>query len=104
MGIRGGPGGPALPLEHKRWDATPGPVLFRSGHAPLPRFHRSSGLSRPFGEWNRIDVYATKDVLELYVNGIRQNRAEGLAVRSGPIALRLEGRPVEFRALWLRRL
>ena len=59
------------------------------------------GLS---GEWSRIDVYANKDVLELYVNGIRQNRTEGLAVRSGPIALQLEGRPVEFRALRLRRL
>jgi hypothetical protein len=59
---------------------------------------------RPLGEWNRVDVYASKDVLEVYVNGVRQNRTERLAVRSGPIALQLEGQPVEFRALRIRRL
>ena len=59
---------------------------------------------KPFGEWNRVDVYASKDVLEVYVNGVRQNRAERLAVQTGPIALQLEGQPVEFRALWLRPL
>ena len=59
---------------------------------------------RPFGEWNRVDVYASKDVLEVYVNGVLQNRTEGLPIRSGPVALQLEGEPVEFRALWLRPL
>lgn len=57
---------------------------------------------RPLGEWNAIDIYASKDTLEVFVNGVRQNRVERLAVREGAIALQLEGQPVEFRALWLR--
>lgn len=57
---------------------------------------------RPLGEWNAIDIRASKDTLEVFVNGVRQNRVERLAVREGAIALQLEGQPVEFRALWLR--
>ncbi len=59
---------------------------------------------RAVGEWNAIDVYASKDTLEVFVNGVRQNRVDQLAVREGPIGLQLEGQPVEFRALWLRPL
>lgn len=59
---------------------------------------------RPLGEWNVIEIRASGAALEVFVNGVRQNRVEGLAVREGPIALQLEGQPVEFRALWLRPL
>ncbi|MEY4489357.1 MAG: hypothetical protein RIQ79_1865 [Verrucomicrobiota bacterium] len=59
---------------------------------------------KPPGEWNACDIYAEKDTLEIYINGVRQNRVDNLPVRAGTIGLQLEGYPVEFRNLWLRPL
>ena len=59
---------------------------------------------KPHGEWNAYDLYVSKDTIEAYVNGVRQNRVEQLPATAGAIALQLEGFPVEFRHLWLRPL
>lgn len=59
---------------------------------------------KPLGEWNACDLYAEKDTLEVYINGVRQNRVDKLPVREGAIGLQLEGSPIEFRNLWLRPL
>ena len=73
-----------------------------AGQTRAPRLAEAS--EKPLGEWNACDIYANKDTLEIYVNGVRQNRAEGLPARAGTIGLQLEGQPVEFRNLWLRPL
>ncbi|HEY0944774.1 MAG TPA: family 16 glycoside hydrolase [Opitutaceae bacterium] len=64
-----------------------------------PRLAPSS--EKPHGGWNRYDIYARGDSVEVFVNGVRQNVAEQLPVSAGAIALQLEGTPVEFRSLWL---
>lgn len=76
------------------------PVVSGQHRAPL----LAPPSENPIGEWNSCDIYAAKDTLEVQVNGVRQNHAENLPVSSGSIGLQLEGHPVEFRNLWLRRL
>ena len=66
--------------------------------------HLAEPSEKPLGDWNACDIYANKDTLEVYVNGVRQNRVPGLPARTGTIGLQLEGQPVEFRNLWLRPL
>ncbi len=73
-----------------------------AGQMRSPRLADAS--EKTAGEWNACDIYANKDTLEVHVNGVRQNRVEGLPVRTGAIGLQLEGQAVEFRNLWLRPL
>ncbi len=56
---------------------------------------------RPFGEWNAYDIHVRADTIEVFVNGVKQNRVEQLPARAGSIALQMEGHPIEFRNVWL---
>lgn len=53
------------------------------------------------GEWNRYRITCKNDSLILDVNGIRQNIATGASVRSGRICLQSEGKPIQFRRIYL---
>jgi hypothetical protein len=64
-----------------------------------PRLQEPS--ERPFGEWNTYEIYCRGGSIEVFVNGVRQNYVEGLAVAAGAIALQMEGFPIEFREVWL---
>lgn len=64
---------------------------------------------KAFGEWNTYDIYCLANNIEVFVNGVRQNRVEGLPLTpanapAGAIALQLEGAPIEFRTVWLNSL
>ena len=59
---------------------------------------------KPLGEWNTYEIYARGDTIEVFVNGVRQNRVDKLPARAGNIALQLEGFPVDFRNVWLEAL
>jgi hypothetical protein len=59
---------------------------------------------RPFGEWNAYDIDCVGATIEVSVNGVRQNRAEGIGATSGSIGLQMEGYPVDFRNVWLEPL
>jgi len=56
------------------------------------------------GEWNTLEITARGDEIEIYVNGVLQNRGTGTNVTSGHICLQSEGRDIEFRNIWLTRL
>ncbi len=76
------------------------PVINNQSRAPL----LAPPSEKPLGEWNRCDIHAYGDTLEVYVNDVRQNRAGQLPVKAGHIGLQIEGAPIEFRNLWLRPL
>ncbi len=73
-----------------------------SRYLRLPRRRPSSEKKPP--QWNRYEIICRDNTLELIVNGIRQNRAEGLSAASGFIALQSEGSPIEFRNIVLEKL
>ena len=54
---------------------------------------------KPFGQWNRLEIEVSGDTLVSTLNGVVRNRAKGLAVRKGAIALQSEGGAIEFRNL-----
>lgn len=63
-----------------------------------------SSSEKPLGDWNRYRIVCRGDLMELYVNGVLQNRATGCTVTRGCIALQSEGTPIEFRNITLRPL
>jgi hypothetical protein len=79
---------PDAPLDNKRKRA--------------PKFAESS--EKPLGEWNTYEIFARNDTIEVFVNGVRQNRVDKLPVSAGQIALQMEGFPIEFRNVWLENL
>jgi hypothetical protein len=67
-----------------------------------PKFADSS--EKPRGEWNTYEIFARDDTIEVFINGVRQNRVDKLPVREGCLALQMEGFPIEFRNVWLENL
>jgi hypothetical protein len=68
----------------------------------LPRRQPSS--EKPVGEWNAYDITCRSNTITIRVNGVLQNEAAGTSVDAGAIGLQAEGRPVEFRNLFLEQL
>ena len=56
------------------------------------------------GAWNRYEILAKGADLQLWVNGILQNRATDLTLTAGAICLQSEGAPIEFRKVQLELL
>jgi hypothetical protein len=77
---------PAAPMQQNRKRA--------------PRLAQPS--EKPLGEWNTYDIHAKGDSIEVFVNGVRQNKVEKISSTSGQIALQLEGSPIDFRNVWLK--
>lgn len=59
---------------------------------------------KPAGEWNTYDITCRGNRITVRVNGVLQNDVTGTSVTSGCIALQAEGKPVEFRNLYLEPL
>ena len=59
---------------------------------------------KPLGEWNTYEITCRADTIEVFINGVKQNRVEKLPVAAGAIALQMEGFPIEFRNVWLESL
>ena len=53
------------------------------------------------GDWNTYEVVCKADTIEVTVNGQLQNKATGVNVRKGYIALQSEGVPIMFRNIKL---
>ncbi|MCD6175789.1 MAG: DUF1080 domain-containing protein [Planctomycetes bacterium] len=56
------------------------------------------------GQWNAYDIICRDNTIELYVNGVFQNKATETTVNSGKIGLQSEGSPIEFRNIKLEPL
>jgi len=68
----------------------------------VPRRQPSS--EKPAGDWNDCDIICRSNTITVRVNGVLQNEVTGASVSSGTIALQAEGKPVEFRNLYLEPL
>ena len=61
----------------------------------------ASSSEKPVGEWNTMEVICKANTIEVYVNGILQNRGTNVSVSKGSICLQSEGKDVEFRNVYL---
>ena len=68
----------------------------------VPRQQPSS--EKPLGEWNDYDILCRSNTISVRVNGVLQNEITGTSVSSGAIALQAEGKPVEFRNIYIEPL
>lgn len=66
--------------------------------------HRQPSSEKPVGEWNSYDIVCRSNTVTVRVNGILQNEVSGTSVTSGSIGLQAEGKPVEFRNLFIEPL
>ncbi len=56
---------------------------------------------KPVGEWNTMEVICRNNTIEVYVNGVLQNKGTNVSVNQGSICLQSEGKDVEFRNIYL---
>lgn len=68
----------------------------------VPKFRASSEKS--LGEWNTAEIYCIGDSIIVYVNNVLQNCATETTVTSGKICLQSEGKPIEFRKIYVQSL
>lgn len=68
----------------------------------VPKMNDTS--EREPGQWNAYDITCRNNTIELYVNGVLQNKATETTVSSGKICLQSEGTPIEFRNIRLEPL
>jgi len=65
---------------------------------------KAESSEHPVGEWNAYDIQVRGNSVKVYVNGVYQNEATGLNYSSGKICLQSEGKPVEFRNVYVEPL
>lgn len=56
---------------------------------------------KPIGDWNTCTVVCNEHTIKVYVNGIFQNKATNVTLKSGYIGFQMEGFPVKFRDMYL---
>lgn len=56
---------------------------------------------KPVGEWNTMQVACKGNTIEVWVNGVLQNKATGISEQSGHICLQSEGKDIEFRNVYV---
>ncbi|GAF84490.1 unnamed protein product, partial [marine sediment metagenome] len=56
------------------------------------------------GQWNSYDITCRGNTIRVFVNGVLQNEATETTVSSGKICLQSEGRPIEFRNIYIESL
>jgi hypothetical protein len=59
---------------------------------------------KPVGEWNIMEVVCSGNTIEVYVNGVLQNKGTNTSESSGSISLQGEGKDIEFRNFFLTAL
>jgi hypothetical protein len=64
----------------------------------------SDSSEKPAGEWNIMEVICNENNITVYVNGTLQNKGTGLNLSAGSVCLQSEGRDVEFRNVFLKKL
>ncbi len=62
---------------------------------------QESSTEKPVGEWNIMEISCKGDTLEVYVNGVLQNKGTGVTVNKGHICLQSEGKDIEFKNVYL---
>jgi len=65
---------------------------------------KTESNEKPIGEWNTMEVTCKGNTIEVYINGIMQNKATGTTLSKGSICLQSEGKDVEFRNVFLTKI
>ncbi len=68
----------------------------------IPKFNPSNEVA--VGEWNIMEVICKGNTIEVYINGVLQNKATGTTLTGGHICLQSEGKDIEFRNIRLVKL
>jgi len=68
----------------------------------LKKYEASS--EKPVGEWNIMEISCKANTIEVYINGMLQNKGTGVSVTRGHICLQSEGKEIEFRNVYLTKL
>lgn len=58
----------------------------------------------PPGEWNVYDIICRGNTIQAYVNGVLQNEGTEATVSAGKVCLQSEGKPIEFRNIYVEPL
>jgi hypothetical protein len=61
----------------------------------------ASSSEKATGEWNTMEVICNRNTIEVYVNGVLQNKGTNVSVNRGSICLQSEGKDIEFRNVFL---
>jgi hypothetical protein len=64
----------------------------------------AASSEKPVGEWNTVEIICKSNTIEVYVNGVLQNKGTGLSASKGHICLQSEGKDIEFRKVVLTKL
>jgi len=64
----------------------------------------AASSEKPVGEWNTMEVVCRGNEITVYVNGILQNKGTGLNISKGSVCLQSEGKEIEFRNVFLKKL
>jgi hypothetical protein len=64
----------------------------------------AASSEKPAGEWNTMEVVCRGNEITVYVNGTLQNKGTGLNITKGSICLQSEGKEIEFRNVFLKKL
>jgi hypothetical protein len=66
---------------------------------------KSAGSNeKPVGKWNTMEVICRDNTIEVFINGLLQNKASGVTLSKGSICLQSEGKDIEFRKVYLTKL
>jgi len=65
---------------------------------------KSESSEKQAGEWNKYEILCSGDNISLTVNGVLQNEATAASVQQGKICLQSEGKPIQFRNIFIEPL
>jgi hypothetical protein len=65
---------------------------------------KSESNEKPVGEWNTMEVTCNGNIIEVYVNGVLQNKGTNSNISSGSICLQSEGKDIQFRNVFITKL
>lgn len=68
----------------------------------VPKMKTSN--EKPLGQWNSMRIVCKGKTIKVWVNDELQNYVSGLTVDKGFIGFQNEGKPLEFRSLFIRKL
>jgi hypothetical protein len=64
----------------------------------------AASSEKAVGEWNTMEVTCKKNTIEVYINGVLQNKGTNVSESKGYICLQSEGKDIEFRNVYLNKL
>jgi hypothetical protein len=65
---------------------------------------KAGSSEKQTGEWNTMEVICKTNTIEVFVNGVLQNKGTNVNVTKGFICLQSEGKDIEFRNIFLNKL